>query len=313
MGPSFGARVDVSVQGGEAQTPGLPEFCATGVSASAVYLAREPGHPGNQTDGQLLIQGFDPVPFAVAHTKLGATFVGALGRWRYTNLGAESWDWRSNGDKPTCGRAADLELSGALLQVRLRDATPAELKRCLQMQALRDAQAGDNYDTLHAQLAKARLAGVDREALERAEERLKDMRKQGLHVHEGCSKDDLRAQMTWSRVSRRTGAEESEVCCSANADCPCNERENPGEVLSIVPGAVEAILGSGADHELYHALLEAALTCEEGSVWPAGGKLIFSAFDRNQSVIALVRMLETSGSKRCSKMLLDLVKSCTET
>ena len=33
-------------------------------------------------------------------------------------------------------------------------------------------------------------------------------------------------------------------------------------------------------------------------MWPAGGKLIFSAFDRNQSVNALVRTLESAGQQR---------------
>ena len=33
-------------------------------------------------------------------------------------------------------------------------------------------------------------------------------------------------------------------------------------------------------------------------MWPAGGKLIFSAFDRNQSVNALVRTLEGANQQR---------------
>ena len=41
---------------------------------------------------------------------------------------------------------------------------------------------------------------------------------------------------------------------------------------------------------------------QEGSVWPAGGKLIFSAFDRNQSVNALVRTLESANQKRLGPM-----------
>jgi hypothetical protein len=32
-------------------------------------------------------------------------------------------------------------------------------------------------------------------------------------------------------------------------------------------------------------------------VWPVGGKLIFSAFDRNQSVNALVRTLESANQQ----------------
>ena len=44
-------------------------------------------------------------------------------------------------------------------------------------------------------------------------------------------------------------------------------------------------------------------------MWPAGGKLIFSAFDRNQSVNALVRTLETAGQQKCAQMMLKLVEA----
>jgi len=204
-----------------------------------------------------------------------------------------------------------MELSAATLAVRIRAATGVELKRCLQLQALREAEQGEEYDTLHAQVSKAKIAGVEIEHIERGEERLRALRKLGRHVAVGCDKDSLRDQMQWSRVTNRKGALDVTEPCSANVDCPCNAVENPGEVLEVGP-AVEACLGKGTDRELYEELLEAALAVEEGCVWKAGGKFIFSAFNRNQSVIALTRMLHSSGRQRCAEMLLQLVKTSEE-
>jgi len=126
-------------------------------------------------------------------------------------------------------------------------------------------------------------------------------------VAEGCSKEELRSQMSWDKVTSRMGAKDIDEPCTASPDCPCNEC-TPGEVISIAPGAVDGCLGPGADRELFEALLEAALASEEGSVWPAGGKLIFSAFDRNQSITALVRTLESAGRQKCAQMILKLVE-----
>mmetsp|Transcript_20227 Transcript_20227/g.51043 ORF Transcript_20227/g.51043 Transcript_20227/m.51043 type:complete len:850 (+) Transcript_20227:120-2669(+) len=104
------------------------------------------------------------------------------------------------------------------------------------------------------------------------------------------------------------------VPCTVSANCPCNIHENPGEVLEFVPSAVIDCLGpaygKNADEELFKELVESALAVEEGSVWRAGGKLIFSAFDRNQSMVALQRQLEKNGRKRCADMMLKLCAYC---
>lgn len=168
-----------------------------------------------------------------------------------------------------------------------------------------------DYDELHAQLTKACLASVDLEHLERAEEKLKLMRKQRMHVAAGCGKDELRQQMSWELITAPQGSHTERPC--PITDCPCNEPCNPGEVLSITSGAVDQCLGPGADRLLFESLVEAALASEEGSVWPAGGKLIFSAFDRNQSVNALVRTLESANQQRCAQMMLKLVQSSEAT
>jgi len=228
------------------------------------------------------------------------------GRWRHSVLAAASWNWRENEKKPSEGKAADLELVGLCLKVDIRAATALELKRCLQLQALRDAEKEEDYDTLHAQLAKAKIAGVEIEHIERAEERLKALRKEGLHVHVGCDKDTLREAMQWERVSTKALSDTNERC--PNACCPCNVEQNCGEVLEVVPAAVQGVLGEGSDRDLFASLVDAALSSQEGSVWKAGGKFIFSAFNRNQSVTALCRMLEGCGKAACSKMMLKLVK-----
>jgi len=306
---TFDAQVKVEVRGASPEAGcGLPEVCRPEEAAAATYVANSVCL-GGQTQGTLLIQGFEPVPFAVAHTRQYSTFVGPGGRRRYTALRAEPWDWRGGGDRPTEGQAADLEVVAGTVKANLREATAAELRRCLQLQALRDAEKGEDYDTLHAQVTKAKAAGVEVEHIERGEERLKALRKQGLHVHSGCEKESLREMMQWSKVTSRAGARSTSEACSACADCPCNTSLNPGEAFEVLPNAVEECLGPGKDKELFEELLGAALGVEEGSVWKAGGKFIFSAFNRNQSVVALTRMLEKFGKKHCAKMLLDLVRS----
>ncbi|CAJ1450754.1 unnamed protein product, partial [Effrenium voratum] len=182
------------------------------------------------------------------------------------------------------------------------------VKRCCQQQALREALEG-SYDELFAQVTKARQQAVELEHLEKAEEKLKAMRKQRLHVAPNCSKEELRQLMAWARVTRTPEpAPQASLCPTAG--CPCNQSLD-GEVLSIQHDALSDF-GPEADKEMFEMLVEAAISSEEGAVWPAGGKLIFSAFDRNQSVNALVRTLETAGQRRCAEMLLALAKAAGE-
>lgn len=305
---SFGTTVHVAANA-ELSVNGS-ETCAAQVAEQITY-SLPMGAQGNQTDGQLMLEGFPAIPFAVAHSKAGSTFIGSCGRWRYTALATPHWDWRHALERPAEGKAADLELAGGVLSVQLRPATSAEVKRSCQQQALRDAQETGDYDELHAQLTKARLASVDLETLEKGEEKLKLMRKQRMHVAAGCGKDELRQQMSWELITTPQGSDADRPC--PTRDCPCNEPCNPGEVLSITSGALDQCLGPGADRLLFESLVEAALASEEGSVWPAGGKLIFSAFDRNQSVNALVRTLESAGQQRCAQMMLKLVQSSEAT
>lgn len=311
-------RVDVSVRlqvtGAKVEGNGLPQVCAAGKLSMATYLALSAAR-GPMTKGSLMIEGFEPVPFCVAHNDQGTTFVQCKGKWRCTALSAARWNWHQNAAKPTSGKAADLEVHAAKsidnapqLKVSVRDATEMELKRCLQGQALHDAQEDGDYDTLLAQVTKAKQAGVDREQIEQAEDRLQGMRKLGKHVNDGCDKETLKSLMQWEKVTRCSDALTTEACKVPG--CPCNQ-EMRGEVLLVVPNAVQNCLkdfGPEGDKELFEELAGSALAVEEGSVWKAGGKLIFSAFDRNQSVQALTRMLSNAGRTRCVKFLLQMVK-----
>merc|ERR1712216_311983 len=96
--------------------------------------------------------------------------------------------------------------------------------------------------------------------------------------------------------------------CTACDDCPCNVPVNDGEVLEIKEGHVQEILkafGPDADKVLFEELVGAALAAEEGCIWRAGQKLIFSEFNRNQSFVALERRLAKT-SQHCCKLLKEL-------
>mmetsp|Transcript_24837 Transcript_24837/g.54006 ORF Transcript_24837/g.54006 Transcript_24837/m.54006 type:complete len:587 (-) Transcript_24837:516-2276(-) len=306
----------VTVTGGKPEAGGLPEVCPANKTSTASWVASSVCR-GPSTRGTLHLVGFEPVGFSVAHNDQGQTFIHSKGKWRHTLLAAAQWDWRGNGDRPTEGKAADLEVCAGsyadrapVLKVSVRPCTEMELKRYLQLRALQEAQEDADYDTLHAQVTKAKLAGVEMVAIERGLEKLADLRKQGLHVSEGADKESLKKLMCWDQITRLEMDIENKPC-TVTEDCPCNDPENCGEVLEITSNAVQECLarfGEEADRLLFEELSESALAVQEGSVWKAGGKFIFSAFDRNQSVNALTRMLNGFGRNRCSQMLLEMVK-----
>lgn len=312
----YDVAVKVSIQGGKADGTGLPEVCPAGRTATATFVSLTPCR-GAMTKGVLTIKNFEEIPISVAHSDMGSTYVHSKGRWRHTALSAPHWNWRDHEDKPTEGKAADIEVDTCrhtekphLVKISVRQASENELKRCLHYQALREAQEGQDYDMLHARVTMAKQAGVDLHHIEAAEERLRELRKLKLHISPGCDKETLQSQLVWDNISRLDGKIENEPC-QVSADCPCNMEENCGEVLSIVPNAVQACLqsfGADGDRILFEELANSALSVEEGSVWKAGGKFVFSAFDRNQSVTALTRMLHSAGRARCAKMILQMVK-----
>merc|ERR1740130_668010 len=135
-------------------------------------------------------------------------------------------------------------MGGGELKINLRAQTAVELKRSLQLQALREATDGEDYDTLRAQVTKARMFSVDMEQIAIGEARLKALKELGVHVNEGCDHASVREKMAWSMVTSKVGEPCVNEVCTACDDCPCNVIQNPGEVLEVVNGHVQDILKS---------------------------------------------------------------------
>jgi hypothetical protein len=153
------------------------------------------------------------------------------------------------------------------------------------------------------------MASVDMEQIAVGESRLKALRELGLHVSEGCDKASVRQMMSWGLVTCKVGSPNVNEVCTICDDCPCNVPVNPGEVLEIIEGHVQEVLkrfGTDSDRLLFEELVDAALAAEEGCIWKAGGKFIFSEFSRNQSALALERMFLKFNKHRCSQMLVEL-------
>jgi hypothetical protein len=319
---AFDTHVGVSVKGARPEGRGLPAVCCASKSpAEATYVGTADLATGTSkgSKGTVEVDGFEqPVIFHVAPASgIGGhmpSFVGEKGKFKHTAMQAVSWDWRGCGPKPTEGRAMDVELvSGAEVRVTIRPQTKVELQRCLQLKALREAAEDNDYDSLRAQVTKARMASVDAEHLAKGEARLKELKGLGLHINEGCDRATIRESMDWLRVTHGEGAADVNEPCTACEDCSCNVAQNPGEELEFIDGAVQDCLkefstcGDG-DKQLFKGLVDAALAVEEGCIWKAGGKFIFSEFSRNQSATALGRMLCNVGQQHCAKMVQTLQK-----
>lgn len=304
--------VKVSLETARPEGRGLPVVCRVGATSVATLLAPR-SLPCKALKGEIEIDGFkELVPFAVGRSGDADSWAGVKGHWKHTALHTASWDWKGAPmDKPTEGEAADIVLANGELKINLRAQTVMELKRSLQLQALREATVQDDYDTLRAQVTKAKMASVDNEEILVGEARLKGMRELGLHVNEGCDRASIRQAMNWTLVTGQLGAPCVNEVCTICEDCPCNVSQNQGEVLEVVNGHVQEILkgfGPDSDKVFFESLVDAALTAEEGTMWKAGGKYIFSEFNRNQSALALERMLLKFNKDRCAKMLMELHK-----
>jgi len=302
------ARAAVSLENARPQGRGLSAVTA-GSSASATYVGPPVLPQSGGAKGSVEVDGMpEPVPFCVGGQ--GGSWINASGRWKFTALHAPNWNWRENAEKPTEGQAVDFEIAGIDLKINVRPMTAMEMKRQLQLQALIESAEGEDYDSLRAQVTKARMASVEMDHIAKGEARLKELVEQGLHVNKGCDKGSISDFMAWSKVTSKVGAPDVNEPCTVCTDCPCNVDRNPGEVLEFVDEAVQECLdsfGPDSDKELFEGLVDAALAVQEGCVWKAGGKLIFSEFNRNQSVTALVRMLNKYGKQKIAEMIEKLV------
>jgi hypothetical protein len=322
---AFDASVVVHIEGAKVSGHGLPNLCRSGERGEATFVAAtKSGKAQNSADnngnGTIQISGLgNPVVFNVALSSGqagGATsWVGSKGRFKQTVLNAPKWDWREAGPKPTEGKAADVELSDFKnLRINVRAMTAMELKRTAQLQALQESMKETDYDSLRAQITKARMASVELAYIEQAEVVLKEMKEKGLHVNEGCDKDTLREALLWSRVTSTTdmpGVFLDEPCDATASDCECNVDHRRGEELQLNDGEIQECLkkfGPEADKLLFEEISASALAVEDGCVWKAGGKFILSEFNRNQSYTSLVRMLVKHGKHRAAEMFTELVQ-----
>jgi len=307
----YDVTVDAQVDGSRPEPENFPEVCPAGSTHRITFVtALMEKRARASREGAVKLDGFVPVVFHIARGR-GTSYVGFPGRRRFSEVSHDRWQWKDGEDKPIEGKFADFEIIGhsSFLRVTIRAATANEVNRACSLQALRDAQELGDYDTLHAQVSKARVAGVELDHLSHAEDFLKRWRKHGFHVGVGCSKDSLRSLMLWEKVTEATDLSASMQICQASQSCPCNVHQSPAESLLIEPGAIQNILGAqDGDKTLFEDLVDAALNVEEGSVWKAGGKFIFSAFSRNQSVNAMLRTLQGHGKDRCAQLLLKLVQ-----
>lgn len=306
--------------------PDWPHLLPAGTVQTVTYtVPPEVPHPGTQpgllggaSTGTLQIDEMEPVAFSVTRSTMGSTYIGSPGHRRHLALHAPKWAWRDGAEKPTEGQAAEIEIMGPtfggglpMINVKLRRASAPELKRTLQLQALLEAEEEKDYDTLLAQISKARTHGVEQIHIERCDTILRSLRKQGLHVNQNCDKETLKEMFQWSRITTNETGDDKVFPCSASSTCPCNAHYLPAEILDFIPRAVQDCLvefGPQSDKTLFEDLVDAALSVSEGSVWKSGGKYIFSAFDRNQSLVALTRMMMNFKKERCAKMLLKLAQ-----
>lgn len=306
----FDVKVKVSLDG-VSDKQGLPAICRAGTNETVTLSApRCLTAPHASRKGVVEVAGFqETIPFAVAASGGSVISVGSKGRQKQTVLQSTNWDWRNAAEKPTEGRAVDVEFVGSELEIHVRAQTVMELKRCCQMQALHEAMKDQDYDTLRAQVTKARMASVDMDQIALGEARLKELKDLGLHVSEGCDKASIREKMDWARVTSKIGDEGTNKECNVSANCPCNVRENPGEILEVKDGVMQKIMekfGPNGDQLLFESLVDAALAVEEGCIWKSGGKFIFSEFNRNQSCVALERMLLKYEKHKCNEMMKHL-------
>merc|ERR1719223_765629 len=140
---AFDTKVNAQLSGVKLENGGELDVQA-GRESNMTYTCT--GHHGNSaSQGSVTIDGFEPVPISIAQNRSGQTFISSKGRWRVLLLCAPAWDWKNGGEKPSAGQAAEIEICGTAccsltLKMQIRSATELELRRCLQLQALREAE-----------------------------------------------------------------------------------------------------------------------------------------------------------------------------
>jgi len=197
------------------------------------------------------------------------------------------------------------------LQVYVRRATLAEVRRQEAIEGLKEAEASNNYDFLHGKIVAARARGVASRRLDAAAARLKQLNP------DTASQLEVSEALQWEKVTNdsrsEAGMKTGLICCDAEGCTVGKPLE--GEAMNFIPSAAAEALkdiktgGIPHDQWLFERIAAAATAAAaDGGVWRSGGKYILSAVSRNQSPVALGRYLVTIGQSQCAAGIDALVK-----
>lgn len=295
------ASIELAAGQGE-QLQALPEILPLQVPAIAQFRS------SGSIAGNLRVNTMPPIPFGVQVKSTKAhgdreNFVGREGRQRATVAHGE--DLKAGSGFSVKGEGIVVEVSitngfEADMSVIVRQAKKKELTRLAQQEALIKAMERKKYSTLHAQITKARMRKVELGLIDQAERILRSIKMpEGTYLNHR----DLSKVMRWKRTTSTGGAPIVEPC-EASESCQCNlGYATSGEELTVTEGVVQEALGGiapadvDADKWLFQSLVRAAYSVPEGCVWKSGGKFILSNEERNQSVTAIVNLLERDNSE----------------
>jgi len=217
------------------------------------------------------------------------------------------------------GIVAEVSVSScfeAEMTVIIRQAKQKELRRLAQQEALLRAMDRKKYSSLHAQITKARMRKVELGLIDQAERILRSIK---MPETSFMNHRDLSKLMRWKRITT-TGDAPIVESCELSDNCPTSAGfAQDDEEFTVTEGVVqEALEGIApadveADKWLFQALVKAAYSVPEGCVWKSGGKFILSNEERNQSVTAIVNLLERENRDSPAGKAIRALVNYTET
>eukprot|EP00933_Yihiella_yeosuensis_P040093 TRINITY_DN34312_c0_g1_i1.p1 TRINITY_DN34312_c0_g1~~TRINITY_DN34312_c0_g1_i1.p1 ORF type:complete len:572 (-),score=105.21 TRINITY_DN34312_c0_g1_i1:96-1811(-) len=298
-----GVEVSVELKEGELdkKSSEWPLLLGSGVPTTVEYRS------SGSIVGELKIAGVPPIPFGIQVGGLNASkngerinYLSAEHRQRTVVAGAGKLELGSGMGASGDGTVVEATVSSgfsAVMTVTVRPAKKKELARLAQEQALVSAMERGKYSSLLAQVARSKMRKVPAILIEQANRMLKSI---GPTEGTFLTHAELAKLMKWKKVtSPANGSSDEIVPCCASSDCSCNAGQaQDGEICDVINGVVQQALDGvapsdkPADEWLFKALVKAALAANEGCVWKSGGKWLLSNEERNQSVTAIVNILE---------------------
>lgn len=247
--------------------------------------------------GSICIAGVPVLPFGIQTepSKTGelGNFVIAPGRQRgrVTHAGE-----LTEGDGTSVkgeGVLLEVEVSNghaAELHIKARTAKKKELAALNQERQLLKAMEKGKYNSILAQISKAKHRSCSLRIISDAEQLIRTME---IPEDSYLNQEQLKKQMKWKLIT--DDIEPTYDPCT-NVDCACNSGSaEDGEVFTVTSGLVQVALGEiwpeAADKMLFKALVRAAITAPAGCVWRSGGKFILSNKEQNQGRDAIVNSL----------------------